>query len=106
MERMHDFGTGLLSASVNLREASDWVNRYVLLRILALSGIPPKLVKLASRQYSGTESAVRHDGTSSDYFLVDTEMRHGCVLATKIFKTYMNHVLGRMSENSGCRLSF
>ena len=52
---------------VDLRKAFDSVNRDVLWRILALRGIPPKLVNLISSLYSGTESAARCDGTISDH---------------------------------------
>ena len=51
-ERLRDFRIGLLTAYVDLRKAFDSVNRDVLWRILALRGIPPKLVNLISGLYS------------------------------------------------------
>ena len=89
---------------MDLRKACDSVNGDVLWRILALRGIPPKLVNLLSGLCSGTESAVRYDGTISDYFSVNTCVRQGCVLAPTLFNACM--VLGRMSEKSGCGVSF
>ena len=86
---------------MDLRRAFDLVNRDVLWRILALGGIPPKLVNLISGLDSGTESAVSCDGIITDYFPVDTGVRQGCVLAPTLFNTSMDHVLGRMSEKSG-----
>ena len=44
-ERLSD-RIGVLAAHVDLRKAFDSVNRDVLWRILALRGIPPKLVNL------------------------------------------------------------
>ena len=45
-----------------------------------------------------------HD-PNADYFLINT-VREGCVLARKHFITYMDHVLGRMSEMLACGMSF
>ena len=64
--------------------------RDVLWRILALRGILPKLVKLISDLYSGSESVVRCDGTISDYFPVNTGVRRGCVLAPTLLNTFMD----------------
>ena len=97
---LRDFRIELLAAYVDLRKAIDSVNRDVLCRILALRGIPPKLVKLISGLYSGywTKSAMRCDGTISDYFPVNTGVRQGCGLAATLFNTFMDYVLGRISE--------
>ena len=46
------------------------------------------------------------DGTISDYFPVNTGVRQGCLLAPTHFNICMDHVLGRMSEKSGCGVSF
>ena len=84
-----------------LREAFDSVNRDVLWRILAHREMPPKFVNLIFCLYSGTKSAVM-----CDYFPVNTGVREGGVLAQTLFDISMDHVLGRMSEESGCGLSF
>ena len=36
----------------------------------------------------------------------NTGVRQGCVLAPTLFNTCMDHVLGKMSVNSGCGVSF
>ena len=105
-ERLREFQCGLLAAYVDLRKAFDSVNRDALWGILGLRRIPAKLVQLISALYCGTESAVRCGGSISDYFPVNTGVRQGCVLAPSLFNTCMDHVLGRMSESSGCGASF
>ena len=60
-ERLRDFRIGLWAAYVDLRKAFDSVNRDVLWKILALRGIPLKLVNLIFGLYSGKESAVGCD---------------------------------------------
>ena len=69
-ECRREFRQGLLAAYVDLCKAFDSVNRDALWRILGLPGVPPKLIDLMSELYSGTESAVRCGGTSSDLFPV------------------------------------
>jgi hypothetical protein len=102
IERKSEFQQGLLAAYVDLRKAFDSVNREALWRILGLRGVPPKLVRLISELYSGTTSAVRCGGSTSDYFPVDTRVRQGCVLAPTLFCACMDWVLGKMSDRTGC----
>ena len=51
---------------------------------------------------------MKYDGSISDYFPVNTGLRcaHGWVFAPTLFNTGIDNVLGRLSENSGCRVSF
>ena len=82
------------------------MNRDVLWRVLGLRGVPPNLINLMSEQYSITESVVRCGDTISDLFLVVTGVRQECVLAPALFSSYMDWILGRMSERSSCGASF
>ena len=75
-------------------------------RILGLRGVPPKLINLMSELYSGTENAVGCGGTISDLFPVVTGICQECVLATTLFSTCLDWILGRMSERSSCVASF
>ena len=64
------------------------------------------LIDLMSELYSGTESAVRCGGAISDLLPVVVGVRQGCVLAPTLFSTWMDWILGRMSERSSCGASF
>ena len=101
-ECRQEFRQGLLAAYVDLFKVFDSVNRSALWEILGLHGVPPKLIDLISELYSGTESAIRCDGTISDLFPVVTGVRQGCVLAPTLFSSFMDWILGRMSERSSC----
>ena len=59
-----------------------------------------------SELYSSTESAVRCGVTISDLFPIVTGVSQGCVLAPTLLSTYMDWILGRMSERSSCGPSF
>ena len=101
-KRRREFRQRLLAAYVVLCKAFDSVNRDALRSILGLRGVPPKLINLMSKLYSGTESAVRCGGTIYDLFPVVTGVCQGCVLAPKFFSTCMDWILGRISERSIC----
>ena len=81
------------------------MNRDALWRILGLRGVPPKLIDMMSELYSGTESAVRCGGSIPDLFPVGTGVFQGHVLAPTLFSTFMDWILGRMSERSSCGAS-
>ena len=66
----------------------------------------PKPVNLVSGLYFRTESALKVDCITSYYFPVNTDVRHGCVLAPTHPNTCMVHVPKRISKKSGCGLSF
>ena len=89
---------------MDLRKAFDSVNRDILRRILTLTRYLQS-PSVRSGLYSCTESVLRCHDPNADYFLINT-VREGCVLARKHFITYMDHVLGRMSEMLACGMSF
>ena len=74
--------TKLLVAYVDLRKALDTVNEDVLLRILALRGIPSTLRELISDLYPGTECAVWCNGTCVKASLTTPQLTLGCVRDT------------------------
>ena len=81
------------------------MNRGAVWRILGLRGVPPKLIDVMCKLYSGTESAVRCGDTISDLFPVVTGVSQGCVLAPTLFSACMDWILGRISEKSSCGAS-
>ena len=78
------------------------MNRDAVWRILGLCGVPPKLINLISELYSATESAVRCGGSISDLFPVVTGGCQEYVLASTLFSTCMDWILGI----SSCGASF
>ena len=106
-QRLRDFPAGLFAAYVDLRKVLDPANRTgdVLWKILVPRGIPPELVELISDLYFCTQIVATFDGTISVYFSVSTGVGQGCVFASTLSNTCVDHVLGRM-EKSGCGVSF
>src|SRR5712691_5456666 len=57
---------------------------------------------IISDLYSGTVSAVKCGGATSDSFPVNSGVRQGCVLAPTLFNACMDYVLGRVSDRNLC----
>ena len=103
---MNDFDKGLLAAYIDFRKAFDSVSRDALWRVLRLRGIPTALVELISSLYTGSESAVKCGGTSSDFFPVTTGVKQGCVLAPTLFSSCMDWIMEGVVGKTGCGVSF
>ena len=90
---------------ISARRSTRWTQMYSG-QSWTSAEIPPKLVKLISGLFTGTESAVMCDGTISDYFPFNTVVRQGYVLASTPSNVRMDHVLRAMSKTSGCGVYF
>ena len=105
-ERLREFDEAVLAAYIDFKKAFDSVSRESLWRLLELRGIPPRLIHLISALYSSTESAVKCGAATSDFFLVQTGVRQGCVLAPSLFSTCMDWIMDRVVYGSRCGVSF
>ena len=71
------------------------MHRETLWEFLRLRGIPREILELIRALYTGTKSAVRWGGDTSEFFPVKTGVRKGCVLAPYLFSVCMDWLLGR-----------
>ena len=90
IERRREFCESFIGAYVDFRKAFGSVHRDTLWELLRIRGIPEEILRLIRALYSGTESAVRHAGETSEYFLVTEGVRQGCVLAPSLFGVCMD----------------
>ena len=104
-ERRRAFNQPLFAAYVDLKKAFDSVDREALWRLLALRGIPEKIIQLIRALYTDTTSCVRVGKELTDFFPVATGVRQGCVLAPTAFNVVMDRVLQRTIGLSGCGAS-
>ena len=105
VERRREFQRGLLAAYVDLKKAFDSVHRESLWELLRLRGMPAGIIGLISGLYSGTESAVKCGGGTSDFFPISSGVRQGCVLAPTLFNTCMDWIMGHVVDQSHCGTS-
>ena len=92
----------MLAAHVDLKKAFDSVHHEALWDHLLLCRISAGIIGLLSDLYSGTESAVKCCGGVFSFFPVHTGARQGCILASSLFNTCMDWVLGRVVNQSHC----
>ena len=114
-ERLREYDEAVLAAYIDFKKAFDPVSRDVLWRLLELRGIPPRLVRLISALYTGTESAVKCDAATSDFFPVKTapSLFSTCMdwimdraVTPSLFSTCMDWIMDRAVGGSGCGVSF
>ena len=106
IERRREFRRPFFGAYVDFRKAFDSVHRDTLWELLRLRGIPEEILGLVRALYSGTESAVRHGGGTSEFFPVSTGVRQGCVLAPSLFSVCMDWILERTDGTGSLGASF
>ena len=93
LQTRREYCRPLWIAYVDLKAAFDSVNREALWLLLLSLGLPPKLVDLFKALYTDTLSCVRADGRDSDWFLIGSGVRQGCVVAPDLFLTPMDWLL-------------
>ena len=79
----------LYAAYSDLKAAFDSVDRRALSKLFQVIGIPTKLVRLFQALHQDTESCIKHDGSLTEWFTVETGVRQGCVLAPDAFNLFM-----------------
>ncbi len=70
---------------VHFASAFDSVDRDSQWQIMAVDGMPPKLLRLIKAHYSSTEMKVRASGSDSMPFEIRSGVRQGCALSSTLF---------------------
>ena len=74
--------TPLYLCFISLTKAYDFVDQTLLWDVLALFGVPPRMLPVIHQFHDGMQACVRlDDGECSDKFDVGQGFRQGCVLA-------------------------
>ena len=94
-------------AFVDLKKAFDSVDRGALWQVLRVYGLHEHLIKLIISLHSGTQAAVRLNGTLGPWFDVTRGVRQGCVLAPLLFNVFIDFVVRQtIYQNPDCGTSF
>ena len=78
---------------VDFKKAFDSINREVMFEILALYGIPDKLIKAIKALYTNTRSRVRTPDGDTEYFDIVAGVLQGDTLAPLLFLIVLDYVL-------------
>ena len=77
---------------VDFQKAFDSVWRIGLWRVMRFLGYDEKIVRLLESLYDGTMSAVRVDGSISNWFITVVGVLQGCILSSLLFSLSLIHI--------------
>ena len=100
----HEFSQPPHVAFVDLKVASDSVDRLVLLKALQGIGIPQYLLYLIEDVHNGFTSSVRTATMQSPSFITTSGVRQGCVLAPALFCRAIDWIMERVASTVGFSL--
>ncbi|BHF79624.1 hypothetical protein SprV_0702274500 [Sparganum proliferum] len=87
---------------IDFAVAFDSVHRESLWRIMALDGVPAKIIAMIKAYYRSTTARVLVRNNTSQPFLIRSSFRQGCILSHILFKYAIDWILGRaLQEDDG-----
>ena len=90
--------TPMFMCFIDFTEGYDSVDRTLRWTVLALLGIPPRMLAVIGQFHNGMRACVRlDDGECSDMFDMEQGLRQGCMLAPLLFNIFFTCVL-RVAE--------
>ena len=104
-QRRREYRQPMLAAYVDLKAAFDSLSRPAIWPLLTRIGIPEKIVTLIRLLNNNSQSCVRVDGETGDWFGIQSGVRQGCVLAPDCFDTAIDWVLERLIGNTAIGVS-
>ena len=108
IEQCVEWNAPLYVNFADFEKAFDSVHRESLWKIMELYRIPDKLIKMVKLLYDNTECAVIDNGEESEWFMVRTGVKQGCVMSGFLFLLSIDWVMRRTvsGEPSGIRWKF
>jgi len=105
-EKCREQHSSLYLAFIDLTKAFDTVNRTLLWDILSKFGCTPQFLAVVREFHDGMSARVVLSGLESDPFMVNVEVKQGCVLAPVRYLTQRSGAepTTRNASNTGSRL--
>jgi len=95
MQTRSEFNQPIWIAYVDLKVASDSIDRSALWLLLRSIRQPDQIVSLMRSLYTERVSCVRVDGDKSGWFGINSRIPHGCTLAPNVFLAPMDWTMSR-----------
>ena len=106
VEQAVEWNSSLYVCFVDYEKAFDSVHRSTLWKIMESYGIPPKLVRIVSTMYDGSQCAVVCDTGQTDWFDVKSGVKQGCNMSGFLFLLVIDWIMRRTVALDGkCGLS-
>ena len=78
---------------IDLEKAYNRVNRKALWQVLRIYNVIGKLLSGIKSIYVDSLVSVRVKGSESEWFMIDSEVRQGCIIFPQFFNVYMDAVM-------------
>ena len=93
---------------VDFEKAFDSAHRESLWNIMRIYGIPDKMVRAIAGIYAGFECAVVEVNVTSDWFMIKSGVKQGCVMSGFLFLLCLDWVMRKATADKrrGIRWSF
>jgi hypothetical protein len=99
----------LYKCFVDLTKAYDKVDRETLWKVLALRGIPPKMVQLIRALHIGAQARVKVSGNLSSPFQLERGLKQGSVFAPLLFNIFFGAIIEATRKKAlkfGCKFNY
>nr|VZI34451.1 unnamed protein product [Spirometra erinaceieuropaei] len=107
-EKCKEMRTHLYSTFVDMKKASDTVNREGLWKIMQKFGCPERFTQMVRQLHDSMRSRVTDNGAVSEVFRVTDGVKQGCVLAPTLFSLMFSAMLmdAYRDELPGIRIAY
>ncbi|VDL90871.1 unnamed protein product [Schistocephalus solidus] len=106
LESRHSYQQPTAVCFVDFAAAFDSVHRESLWRIMALDGLPSKIIAMIKAYYSSTTAQVLVHNNLSQAFDIRSGVRQGCILSPILFKYAIDWIFGKaLHEEDGVELA-
>ncbi|BHF85811.1 hypothetical protein SprV_1002898400 [Sparganum proliferum] len=100
LEFRHSYQQPTAVCFVDFAAAFDSVHRESLWRIMALDGVPAKIIAMIKAYYRSTTARVLVRNNLSQPFAIRSGVRQGCILSPILFNYAIDWILGRALRDS------
>ena len=98
-EECLEWNTLLIINFIDFQKAFDSIHRPTLWNILKEYGVPEKYVNIVKTLYENSKCAVKVNNSLTDWFLIKSGVRQGCILSPLLFGITIDWVMKRSMEN-------
>jgi len=101
LEKCLEYQIPGVATFVDFKAAFDSVHRPSLWKIMREYCIPEKIITIIKNTYCGCQARVRVGGETTDWFLIETGVRQGCVWSPLVFGLLIDWVLKKACDGHG-----
>ena len=108
LEQANEWRAGLYAHFVDFEKSFDSAHRESLLNIMRIYGIPGKMVRAIAGIYAGFECAVVEGHVTSDWFMIKSGEKQGCIMSAFLLLLCLDWVMRKAptDKRRGIRWNF